>query len=190
MLSAAALALGGCAVPGSSTCYGRPAQTLLDATHLKEIFTGMAAELCQSPCARDCAADRPACPAEATRQPVLVTDFANLETYIPGLHGLLMGEMMRAGLSSQCCHRIVQAEFGKHFKLSEQGLVALTRNIEEIRRDDVPGRDIVVGTYSFQGSKLALFARRIDSRSGIVGHMASREINFSCQGDRVSGQVD
>ncbi len=174
--------------PGS--CYSRPLPTLLDSTNLKTMFTGMAVELCQSPCTQDCEADRQTCPGDAAKQTTLVTDFANLETYIPGQQGLLMGESMRAALSSACCSKIVQAEFGKHFKLSDQGLVALTRKVDEIRRDEFPYQETVVGTYSFQGSKLALFARKIDSRSGIVSRMVSREINFTCGRNSITSRVN
>lgn len=185
----ATLGLAGCTMLESTPCYSRAAQSLIDATDLKGIFTDMAAELCQSPCTQGCGPDRQACATDAARQTVLVTDFANLDTYIPGQHGLLMGELMRAALSTQCCNRIIQAEFGKYFKLSGQGLVALTRNVEEIRRDEFPYQDIVVGTYSFHGSKLVLFVRKIDSRSGIVTRMVSREIDYTCRGNAVSSDV-
>ncbi len=189
-LLAASLALGGCAGMEQSPCYHRPLSTLLDSTNLKAMFASMAVELCQSPCGQDCGAERQACPSEAARQTILVTDFANLDTYIPGQHGLLMGESMRAALSSGCQSRIVQAEFGKHFKLSEQGLVALTRKVDEIRRDELPYQEAVVGTYSFQGGKLIIFARKIDSRTGVVTRMVSREVNFTCGQNSITSRVN
>lgn len=189
LLLAAALALlGGCSSMDTMPCHGTPLPTLMDATALKPVFADLARELCQPACAAN--ADRAACGRETSPRPTLVSDFASLDSYVPGRPGLLMGEMMRAALNAECCRKIVQAEFGKHFKLSEEGLVVLTRNVEEIRRDELASEDLVVGTYSYHGSKLALFARRVDSRTGIVERMATREITYSCDGRRISARLD
>jgi hypothetical protein len=187
----AGLPLGGCALLNdNSPCYGQSLPALMDAGNLQQVFAEIARELCQPACAGDCRGERAACGAEVSTRPVMVSDFANLDTYVPGQAGLLMGEMMRSALSTGCCRKIVQAEYGKFFKLSEQGLVILTRKVDEIRRDDFPGQDIVVGTYSFHGSKLSIFARRIDSRTGIVERMVTREITYSCNGSRISVHAD
>jgi len=184
-----AVGLGGCAnldfTP--SQCVSRSLPSLLDATDLKKIFTGMARELCQaSDGASDCGTGRTSCAAAKEAQTILVTDFANIDTYIPGSEGLLMGELMRSALNSNCSAKIIQAEFGKYYKLSAQGLVALDRSVDEISRDTYPYQNIVVGTYSFHGSKLLMFVRKIGGRTGVVNRMLTREIDYTCRGAEIS----
>lgn len=60
-----------------------------------------------------------------------------------------MGELMRSSLNNVCCYQIIQAEFAKYFKLSENGLVVLTRKISEIKNDEYSQSDAIVGTYSY-----------------------------------------
>ncbi|MGE3259811.1 MAG: FlgO family outer membrane protein, partial [Geobacter sp.] len=129
----------------------------------------------------------PACSVdEIKRQTVLVTYFVDLKSYIPGESGLLLGEFMRGSLSQVCCYKIVQAEFGRYFKLNENGLVSLTRRISEVKQDDYPQPEAVVGTYNYlNNSKVALFVRRINTTTGHVTKMVTREIDYSCIGRKV-----
>ncbi len=176
-------------------CQGKTLPQLLDATTLKPLFQEMAYELCTDSCT-DCAARTPdgkltikppTCSTEEIkRQTVLVTDFVDLKSYIPGESGLLMGEFMRGSLSQVCCYKIVQAEFGKYFKLNENGLVSLTRRVSEIKQDDYPQPEAVVGTYNYlNSSKVVLFVRRINTTTGHVTKMVTREIDYSCLGRKV-----
>ena len=176
-------------------CYGKTLPQLLDSTTLKPLFQEMAYELCTDSCS-DCATRTPdgrlsvtpkTCSLEEIRrQTVLVTDFVDLKFYMPGDSGLLMGELMRGSLNQVCCYKIVQAEFGKYFKLNENGLVSLTRRVSEIKHDDYPQPEAVVGTYNYlNNSKVVLFVRRINTTTGYVTKMATREIDYSCIGRKV-----
>jgi hypothetical protein len=71
-------------------------------------------------------------------------------------------------------------ELAKYFKLTEKGLVALTRDAEKIVRDQFPPKECVVGTYILTSDKLILFVKRINLADGSVVRMTSREITFSC----------
>lgn len=176
-------------------CYGKTLPQLLDSTTLKPLFQEMAYELCTDSCT-DCAVRNPdgtlkvtpkTCSLEEIkRQTVLVTDFVDLKSYVPGDSGLLMGELMRGSLNQVCCYKIVQAEFGKYFRLNENGLVSLTRRVSEIKRDDYPQPEAVVGTYNYlNNSKVVLFVRRINTTTGYVTKMVTREIDYSCIGRKV-----
>jgi hypothetical protein len=167
----------------------------MDATELKPLFQEMAYELCTDSCT-DCATRTPdgkltithqACGLEEIkRQTVLVTDFVDLKSYVPGDSGLLMGELMRGSLNQVCCYKIVQAEFGRYFKLNENGLVSLTRRVSEIKKDDYPQPEAVVGTYNYlNNSKVVLFVRRINTTTGHVTKMVTRELDYSCVGRKV-----
>lgn len=191
--------LGGCAsgtVNLNSPCYGKTLPQLLDSTNLKPLFQKMAYELCTDSC-NDCAIGNPdgmmetppqVCSLEEIRrQTVMVTDFVDIKSYVPEHSGLLMGEMMRGSLNQVCCYKIVQAEFGKYFKLNEHGLVSLTRSASEIKKDTYPQPEAVVGTYNYlNNSKVVLFARRINTATGHVVKMVTREIDYSCSGRQIS----
>ncbi len=197
----AATLLAGCASMkpqfGGGSCSNKTLPILLDSTDLKELFQGIATELCTDNCtcnvqkSADAKAETPpACAGsdELSRSTVLVTDFADLQTFLPNQSGLLMGELMRGSLNSVCCYKIIQAEFAKYFKLSENGLVVLTRKVSEIKKDEYSHTDAIVGTYSFQNNnKVVIFARKLNMETGTISRMITREVNYSCSGRSVDG---
>jgi len=176
---------------GYVRCYGKTLPVLLDSTDLKALFGDIAAELCVDTCS-DCVARIPddkgathncANRDEIIRQTVLVTDFADIQTYIPNQSGILMGELMRASLNNVCCYKIVQAEFAKYFKLSENGLVVLTRKANEIKKEEYVQSEVVVGTYNYlSNNKVVIFVRRIDMQTGKISRIVTRELDYSCSG--------
>ncbi|CAH2032627.1 FlgO family outer membrane protein [Trichlorobacter ammonificans] len=175
--------LTGCIAGLQGPCSGKPLPQLLDATDLKPLFLDMARELCMDQPGGGSGKEQ-ACRHDATgRQTVLVTDFVDLRTLVPEQSGLLMGELMRGSLNQACCYGIVQAEFGKHFKLSDSGLISLTRRVKEIGKDDYMQPEAIVGTYShLNNGKVLLFVRRIDTASGHVVKMVTRELDYACGG--------
>jgi len=193
------LLLAGCATTTGTAnyygaCYGKSLPVLLDSTDLKALFQDIAAELCVDACS-DCAVRSPDLKAdvnvcanrdEINRQTVLVTDFADIQTFMPNQPGLLMGELMRAGLSKVCCYKIVQAEFGKYFKLSENGLIVLTRKVSEIKKDEYSQSEAIIGTYNYlNNNKVLVFVRRINTETGKISKMVTRELDYSCAGRSV-----
>lgn len=187
------LMLGGCATAPEryGACYGKPLPVLLDSTDLKALFDDIASDLCVDSC-NDCSA-RPvdansgikvcANRDEINRQTVVVTDFADIQTFVPNQPGLLMGELMRAGLNKKCCYKIVQAEFGKYFKLSENGLIVLTGKASEIKKDEYLQSEAIIGTYNYlNNSKVLVFVRRINTETGKITKMVTRELDNSCAG--------
>lgn len=193
--------LSGCATYQPDTygaCYNKSLPILLDSTDLKALFQDIAAELCVDTCS-DCVARapddkgvKPICTNrdEISRLTVLVTDFADLQTFIPNQSGLLMGELMRAGLNNVCCYKIIQAEFAKFFKLSENGLVVLTRNVNEIKKDEYSQSEAIVGTYNYlSNNKVVVFVRKINMGTGKISRMVTRELDYSCLGRSVKYTV-
>ena len=175
-------------------CSNKSLPVLLDSTDLKELFQGIAAELCTDNCSGniqkpvDGKETDQACSSgnELKRETILVTDFADLQSFIPNQSGLLMGELMRGSLNNVCCYKIIQAEFAKYFKLSENGLVVLTRKVSEIKNDEYSHADAIVGTYSYQNNnKVVIFARKLNMETGKISRMVTREINYSCSGRSV-----
>lgn len=176
---------------GYVRCYGKTLPVLLDSTDLKALFGDIAAELCIDTCSDSVtripddkgAAHNCTNRDEINRQTVLVTDFADIQTYIPNQSGILMGELMRASLNNVCCYKIVQAEFAKYFKLSENGLVVLTRKANEIKKEEYVQPEVVVGTYNYlSNNKVVIFVRRIDMQTGKISKIVTRELDYSCSG--------
>ncbi|HBG05970.1 MAG: hypothetical protein A2075_16385 [Geobacteraceae bacterium GWC2_58_44] len=95
---------------------------------------------------------------------------------------------MRGGLNAACCSKIVQAEFAKYFKLSENGLVVLTRQVSEIKKNEYAHPEVVVGTYNYlNNNKVLIFVRRINTETGAISRMVTREIDYTCAGRSVLG---
>ncbi len=177
---------------------------LLDSTDLKSLFEDMAAELCVDTCS-DCLTpvyddtgkvinciNREA----MQRQTVIVTDFVDIQSYIPRKSGILMGELMRSGLNKVCCYRLIQGEFAKYFKLSADGLVVLTRNAAEIKDDEYYQSEVVVGTYNYlhdynylSRNKVVIFVRRINTQTGKISKIITRELNYYCDGRAIKYTV-
>jgi hypothetical protein len=187
---------------GGEACSNATPRQLLEHTDLKSLFAGIAAEICANGCngaapGTDAQANTGTAysnaPAKAGErcagETILVTDFVDLQTLVPNKHGLLMGDLMRSSLNSRCGYRIVQAEFSSYFRLSENGLVVLSRNSADIKNREYRQSECVVGTYSFVGAKLIVTVRRINTLTGRITRMVTREIDYTCSGDTVSHSV-
>lgn len=186
------LILSGCAasfpVALGGECHNKTLPSLLDATDLKTLFHDMALELCVDKCtsAATCGAPSSCKDESGSRATVMVTDFADLQTFLPSQPGMLMGELMRGGLNDVCCYRIVQAEFAKYFKLSEKGLVVLTRQVSEVKKNEYLQPEAIVGTYTYlDNNKVLIFVRKINTETGTISRMVTRELTYACGGRSV-----
>ena len=207
----AALLVSGCVGRGwhpyspiseGNACSGATPLGMLERTDLKSLFDGIAAEICTNgyigaasgtDAPENTGTTSSPVPAKHSErcagETILVTDFVDLQTLVPNKHGLLMGDLMRSSLNSRCGYRIVQAEFSSYFRLSENGLVVLSRNSADIKSREYRQSECVVGTYSFVGAKLIVTVRRISTLTGRITRMVTREIDYTCSGDTVSHSV-
>lgn len=141
----------------------------------QKVFDDMAEELCSEQSGA-CTNDSAEC--NKSGHTFLVTDFVDIQTFAPHYTGILFGELIRSSLSKQCHAKIIEAEFSKYFKLSEKGLVALTRSPNEIRFDEYPYSQCIVGTYSHnRNGKIFIFVRKISTTTGKISRIVSREID-------------
>ncbi|MDD2899077.1 MAG: FlgO family outer membrane protein [Desulfuromonadaceae bacterium] len=194
----AALFLTGCVTQNTamrrSTCSGKSFNQLLESTDLKPLFNDIARELCT---------DKSASEGESTSEKIvkgpatkdtgysiLITDFVDIQSFTPASQGLLMGELMRGGLSSVCGTKITQVEFAKFFNLNEKGLVVLSRKVSEIKKDEYNQTEAIVGTYSYLNNKIVIFARKINVVTGKISKMVTREVDYSCIGNSVNYTVN
>jgi hypothetical protein len=196
------LLLSGCAsqsmVARFSTCYGKSFNQLLESTDLKPLFNDIARELCTEPCriegtnpSTNSSDNNFKCSAanDKNSYSVLVTDFVDIQSFIPASQGLLMGELMRGSLSSVCSTKITQVEFAKFFNLNEKGLVVLSRKVSEIKKDEYDQTEAIVGTYSYLNNKIVIFARKINVVTGKISRMVTREVDYNCSGGNVTYTV-
>ncbi|MCX5838358.1 MAG: FlgO family outer membrane protein [Deltaproteobacteria bacterium] len=164
----------------------------LDEVALKNLFDAISLDFCKSSCS-DCASpcteiiknSEPIRLSDGTliqppyeQETVIVTDFVDLQSFEPEGAGLLMAELMRGSLHNVCCNRVVQGEFSKYFKLTDKGLVVLSRSSKDIKKDEYPGRYIVVGTYEYGSNKLMIFVKKINISTGKIDRMVTRELDF------------
>ena len=173
------LVLSGCFTRymGSADC-ATSLDEILSRVDMKQVFQGMAADLCGESCKRTGSQKVAACSSPT----LLITDFVDIHSLQPKKHGIVMGELMRSSLNHACNAKIVQAEFSENFTLSDKGLVAMSRDPKQARHADYPYSDYIVGTFSYSGNKLFLFVRKVDVTTGRVTKMASREITVGCGG--------
>lgn len=185
-------------IPRYSSCYGKSFNQLLESTDLKPLFSDIARELCSEPCVHNGAnassnkseSDNKCIPStDRNNYSILVTDFVDIQTFTPASQGLLMGELMRGGLSAICNTKITQVEFAKFFNLNEKGLVVLSRKVSEIKKDEYDQTEAIVGTYSYLNNKIVIFARKINVVTGKISRMVMREIDYNCSGGIVSYSV-
>lgn len=155
-------------------------QQITSNAQFKAIFSDIASELCIDSCRQGVS---PKC----NDYTLLVTDFVDIHSYTPGKAGILLGELMRGSINTVCGHKIMQAEFSRHFKLSDKGLVALTRNPDEIKSTEFPYSESIVGTYTYSDNKLFFFVRRINVYTGKISKFATREISYYC--DNTGGSI-
>ena len=174
------LLLSGCFTKymGSADDCASTLDEVLSRVAMKQVFEEMAAELCGQECKDAVQRGTAAFPVST----FLVTDFVDIYSLQPKKYGILMGELMRSGLSRTCSAKIVQAEFAQNFSMSESGVIMLSRDPKKVRHAEFPNAEYVVGTFSYSGNKLLLFARRVDLKTGSVTKMTSREITVGCGG--------
>ncbi|MES0338079.1 MAG: FlgO family outer membrane protein [Candidatus Magnetobacterium sp. LHC-1] len=153
---------------------------------LKDVFDEVAAELCSASCAQGCLPNTPGCVGKT----IIVTDFVDIVTLMPRGAGLFMSELMRNSINNTCCYKVVQGEFRSYFKLSPDGLVALTRNPNEIKSDEYAHSEGIVGTYKLTDGRLYLFVRRINVHAGNISKFVTKEISYKCMGDMIIKSVN
>lgn len=151
---------------------------------IKDVFNELARELCDDSCTTgDPTTGDPATGKRTCRgATVLVTDFVDVQSYKAKRPGIFFGELMKSSLNEMCNYKIVQAELSEYFHLSDQGLTALTRNPREVKNSEYANAESVIGTYHFSGARAFLFARRINTYTGKIVKIASREIPLVCGG--------
>ena len=129
---------------------------------LKKNFDSIADDLCGDECGeKNCA-----------EESIIVPEFADLQTMVPGKAGILMGELMRSSLSTVCRYNIINMKFSKAFTFSDKGLITLAAPSD--------AGNYVVGTYGAASNKLYIFVRIVSNPDGKIIKMTTKEVKLSC----------
>jgi hypothetical protein len=117
---------------------------------------------------------------------IISTDFVDIKSYKSDKAGMFLNELFRSSMSNLCCSKIVQAEFGKYFRLnSKDGFVSLTRDTDKIKKPEYSNSKAIVSTYNISDSNLYLFVRVVNINTGKILKMINKKVSFMCVGDSV-----
>lgn len=106
-----------------------------------------------------------------TRVPkkIIVTDFVDLGHLENNTKlGYVMSNNIKNSLINKHHATVVEAEVSKYFKISENGLKILSRDISELRTNNFNINQAIVGTYTYTKKEIAIFIKLIDLETGII----------------------
>ncbi len=172
------LGLTACGTAGRSDSQCLTFEDKLQATDLTVLISGMATEL------------NTALPKFDPNGPdeygiLLVADFVNVNTLKTEPNVLVMSEMMRSYLARIPGKKVVQVEFGKDIRISDAGIVSLTRKLGQTGNTKVGASQVIVGTYLNLPNKLVINVKAIDPNNQIISAAIVRELNYSCSGGKL-----
>jgi PBP1b-binding outer membrane lipoprotein LpoB len=179
-LLAALLLLSGCSSTqnrGDNQCL--TFEDKLQATDLSHLIKNMAAEL---------SAGLPKFDPRSSDDygVLLVADFVNVNTLKTEQNSLVMSDMLRTYLANLPGKKVIQVEFGKDIRLSDSGVISLTRNTDLTNKQKVGANQVVVGTYLDLQNKLIINLRAIDPSNQIISSAVVRELKYSCNGGKLN----
>ena len=174
----ALLGLTACGTVSKSDSHCLTFEDKLQATDLTVLVSGMATEL------------NTALPKFDPNGPdeygiLLVADFVNVNTLKTEPNVLVMSEMMRSYLARIPGKKVVQVEFGKDIRISDTGIVSLTRKIGQTGNTKVGASQVIVGTYLNLPNKLVINVKAIDPSNQIISAAIVRELNYSCSAGKL-----
>jgi hypothetical protein len=178
VLSIGLLVLTACGTTSRGDAQCLTFEDKLQATDLTVLVSGMATELNTSLPKFD-----PNGPDEYGV--LLVADFVNVNTLKTEPNVLVMSEMMRSYLARIPGKKVIQVEFGKDIRISDAGIVSLTRKIGQTGNTKVGASQVIVGTYLNMPNKLVINVKAIDPSNQIISAAIVRELSYSCSGGKL-----
>ena len=110
---------------------------------------------------------------------IVISDFINIDTWKVDSKGILFSEYMKAALSKVCSCEIYEVKLRRSLKLSEEGLVALTRNAYEVKNRNIQARWIILGTYRETEYGVTIFVKLVDFMTGKVKKVVVGRFSYS-----------
>ncbi|MBU3724483.1 MAG: hypothetical protein FGM18_03105 [Burkholderiaceae bacterium] len=140
---------------------------------MRKLLADVSREICPNPPESGDAASEPGIA-------VVVPDVADIQTYVPGALGVSMGELLRASIFNICKVPVRQVELSSTIKFDSNGMVILSRDLNQVKQSAFPAETAVIGTYHLQRNKLTVVVRRVAMDTALISSIATREARWRC----------
>jgi hypothetical protein len=137
----------------------------------RKLTAEIARELCLAPGQELASANSPA---------LVIPDLVNLQTFRPEALGIGLGEVLRANIFNICKVPVRQVELARSFKLDPDGLVALSRDLNQVKDKTIPAQSAIIGTYNLQRNKMTVVVRKLSLESSLVESIVTKEVRWRC----------
>jgi TolB-like protein len=112
---------------------------------------------------------------------IVVTEFVDLTSLEnQSKFGYVLSNSIKNSLINDLETEVIEAEVGKYFKISENGLKVLSRDIKKIRTDNLNVKHAVVGTYTHTHSETVVFVKLVNLEDGIIEGSYSKTLPMNC----------
>ncbi len=142
-----------------------------NAVDSRKLTAEIARELCVAPGQELVSPNSPA---------LVIPDLVNLQTFRPEALGIGLGEVLRANVFNICKVPVRQVELARSFKLDPDGLVALSRDLNQVKDKNIPAQSAIIGTYNLQRNKMTVVVRKISLESSLVESIVTKEVRWRC----------
>ncbi len=142
-----------------------------NAVDSRKLTAEIARELCLTPGQELASANSPA---------LVIPDLVNLQTFRPEALGIGLGEVLRANIFNICKVPVRQVELARSFKLDPDGLVALSRDLNQVKDKTIPAQSAIIGTYNLQRNKMTVVVRKLSLESSLVESIVTKEVRWRC----------
>ena len=142
-----------------------------NAVDSRKLTAEIARELCLAPGQELASTNSPA---------LVIPDLVNLQTFRPEALGIGLGEVLRANIFNICKVPVRQVELARSFKLDPDGLVALSRDLNQVKDKTIPAQSAIIGTYNLQRNKMTVVVRKLSLESSLVESIVTKEVRWRC----------
>lgn len=100
---------------------------------------------------------------------IIVTEFVDLTSLNNNTRlGYVLSNSIKNSLINKFKASVIEAEVSKYFKLSNNGLKILSRDIDNIKTTNFNVKKAVVGTYTYTDSEIVVFVKLVNLQTGII----------------------
>ncbi len=112
---------------------------------------------------------------------IIVTEFVDLTSLEnPSKFGYVLSNSIKNSLINDLDTEVIEAEVAKYFKISGNGLKLLSRDIDNIRTDNLNVQHAVVGTYTYTETETVVFVKLVNLATGIIEGSYSKTLPMNC----------
>lgn len=117
---------------------------------------------------------------KAVPSKIIVTDFVDVTSLDNHTKlGYVLSNSIKNSLINKHNANVIEAEVSKYFKISDNGLKILSRDVDKLRATNFNVQFAVVGTYTHSENELIVFVKLIDLKTGIIKGSYARTFPMS-----------